>query len=205
MIRSNVINFLSCKVDNKSSVIAFYYCTFSDVVTLQTVSILGTILKQLLLPKSSLLDTLRSELSSAFQSGSGTPDRVELAILLNQVLKAYSEIYVIIDGVDECEKNVQNDILYAIEDMIELNQCTVKVWISSREDTDIMNGLRKYPSIHIAETKVTGDIENYVQTAVKSKLQSGELFIRDQTLEEEIISTLTTKSQGMYVSCGYLN
>ena len=185
--------------------VTFYYCTFSDVVTLQTVSILGTILKQLLLPKSSLLDTLHSELSSAFQSGSRTPDRVELAILLHSVLKAYSEIYVIIDGVDECEKNVQQDILYAIEDMIELNQCTVKVWISSREDTDIMNGLRKYPSIHIVETKVTGDIANYVQVAVKSKLQSGELFIRDQTLEKEIISTLTTKSQGMYVSCGYLN
>lgn len=199
ILTSNVINFLSSKVDNKSSAIAFHYCTFSEPITLQTVSILGTILKQLLLPKSSLLDTLYSELSFAFQINSQIPDAKDLAFALRSVLTSYSEVYIIIDGLDECEKDVQQDILYAIEKIIELDEYTIKVWISSREDTDIMNELKKYPSIHIAETKVAGDIANYVEVAVKAKLQSGELFIRDQNLEEEIISTLTTKSQGMFL------
>ena len=201
MIRSNVIDFLSSRVDNKSSTIAFYYCAFSDIVTLQTVSILGTILKQLLLPKSSLLDTLNSALSSTFENVSRSPDRKELTKLLGSVLEAYSQVYVIIDGLDECEKNVQQDVLYAINEIVQIPEHTVKVWVSNREDAEIKNTLKAYSCLYISEANVTGDIANYVEASVKSRLSDGDLLIRDPGLENEIISTLTAKSQGMCVLC----
>ena len=201
MIRSNVIDFLSSKVDNKNSTIAFYYCAFSDIVTLQTVSILGTILKQLLLPKSSLLDTLNSALSTTFENVSRSPDRKELTKLLGSVLEAYSQVYMIIDGLDECEKNVQQDVLYAISEIVQIPEHIVKVWVSNREDAEIRNTLKAYSCLYISEANVTGDIANYVEASVKSRLSDGDLLIRDPGLENEIISTLTAKSQGMCVLC----
>jgi hypothetical protein len=175
---------------------AYYHCTISDIRTLTTHAILGTVLKQLLLPKTSLLHALRSQIESAFLSDHHVPEKEELARLLWLVSKAFSQVYIIIDGLDECEKVVQQDILFAMDRVILLHPQT-KVWVASREDSEIKKGLEKHPYIKISEAHIAVDIVNFVQAAVAAKLCSGDLQIRDADLEDEIVSTLVTKSHGM--------
>jgi hypothetical protein len=109
-------------------------------------------------------------------------------------------VYIILDGLDECGKDVQQDILLAVNRLAHFHQTIVKVFVSTREDTQIANPLRGYPCVHMSEARLRGDIIQFVEETVKLKLHSGELLIRDPALEQEIISTLVTKSQGMYVS-----
>ncbi len=199
-ISSNVVDYLASKTDNQTSATAYYYCDFSEKQTLETVSILGTLIKQLMLPKTSLLETTGAQILRTYSDGIRSPSREELIDLLCSILAAYSLVYVMLDGLDECERDVQQDILLALNRLAHFGQTTVKVFISSREDAQIANALRGYPFVQMSEAKLRDDIVQFVEETVKSKLYSGELLIRDPALEQEIISTLVTRSQGMYVS-----
>ena len=125
------------------------------------------------------------------------PSREDLIKLLRSVLGLYSRTYIVIDGLDECGKDAQEDILFIVKTLASFDRAIVKVVVFSRESAYLSIVLKQYPCSHTSEAALTRDIVSFVKKTVESKLEAGELVIRNPTLKEEIISELVTKAQGM--------
>jgi hypothetical protein len=114
-----------------------------------------------------------------------------------------SQVYVVIDALDECPEQERGDILGFITGIVTAQiQCHVKVFVTSRKEMDINKafGDKHIPTIQIQSENVTADIETFAHSQVE-KLQAGKhgktLYIADDRLREKIIRTLATKAEGM--------
>lgn len=84
---------------------------------------------------------------------------------------------------------------------MESSTSLVKIFVSSRNDDDIVLRLEKLPNLWIEAADNAGDIERFVQKEVIRCKEDGDLFrgsVTDELLEK-IVSSLTTRSQGMFL------
>lgn len=110
-------------------------------------------------------------------------------------------IVIIIDALDECVPARRHEILEALDTIIHQSANLVKVFVSSRDDNDIVCRLANSPNIFIRATDNGEDIDRFVDTGINKSLQNRKLLsgcISDQ-MKEKIITILQNGAQGMYV------
>ena len=125
------------------------------------------------------------------------------ALLQRSILSAiesFPGLYVIIDGLDECEKEARRDAIALIEAILVHKKAAIKTFVSCREDEHILKSLDIYPCIDLSETMMATDINAFITGTVRSRVKSGELKIVSPALEGEIVAELITKAHGMWVS-----
>ncbi|SLM35735.1 P-loop containing nucleoside triphosphate hydrolase [Lasallia pustulata] len=194
ILASHVIDTLLGEIDPDDSAISYFYCEYSDSRTLETFNVFGSILKQLLSRKPMLPEQVATTIKQIYAEGMSMPSRDDLVKLLRSVLGLYSRTYIVIDGLDECGKDAQEDILFIVKTLASFDRAIVKVVVFSRENAYLSTVLKHYPCLHTSEAALTRDIVSFVKKTVESKLEAGELVIRNPTLKEEIISELVTKA-----------
>lgn len=176
--------------------VAYFYCDYADHRTLETCNILGTILLQLIRTKT-IPEPLMAMIRQSYEDGLRTPETRELIAIIGAAVELFPEIFIIIDGLDECKKNVWQDVLILIKDLIQKGTPCVKFFVSCREEDQILQGLAQYFHIQISTEAVSRDISAFIQGAVRSRLDSGDLRIYNPTLEKDITHKLEAKAQGM--------
>lgn len=176
--------------------VVYFYCDYADHRTLETCNILGTILLQLLRTKT-IPEPLIAMIRKSYEDGLRTPETRELIAIIGAAVELFPEIFIIIDGLDECKKNVWQDVLILIKDLIQKGTPCVKVFVSCREEDQILQGLAQYFHIQISTEAVSRDISAFIQGAVRSRLDSGDLKIHNPILEKDITHKLEAKAQGM--------
>ena len=118
--------------------------------------------------------------------------------------QTFQETILIIDALDECPKDDRHRILEFISKVIS-DLPRAKIFVTSRREADIVRAFEEggTPTIEIQAKNTEADISLYVNSEV-SRLRRGvhgkKLFLRDETLEADIIDTLTQESNGMWVS-----
>ena len=197
VLASHVVDTLLGEIDYEDSALSYFYCQYSDSKTLETFNVFGSVLQQLLSRKPTLPEEVASTIKQIYADGMSLPSREDLIELVRSVLSLYSRTYVVIDGLDECGKDAQEDILFIVKALASFNKAIVKVVVFSRENAHLSTVLKHYPCVHTSEAALTRDIISFVQATVESKLEAGELVIRNPALKEMIISELITKAQGM--------
>ena len=85
--------------------VVYYYCEYADQRTLQPINIFGTFLKQLY-AKHDIPEKIEEQILQAYAHGTRSPSTKELINILGQVLALRSRVVVVLDGLDECEKDV---------------------------------------------------------------------------------------------------
>lgn len=103
----------------------------------------------------------------------------------------------VIDGLDECGKDVIQQILNVIKRLAACQSSVVKMFISSRDDVRIIESLKKYPVLQASAVNISNDMEIYVKGAVRDRIESGDLIVRSPELEAVIIAELISKAHGM--------
>jgi hypothetical protein len=85
--------------------------------------------------------------------------------LLPDLLAACSLPHIMIDGLDECSEEDQKAILAELLALVQHSAATVRILISSREETHISRALQKVPTISLTEKKesVNADIREYLR------------------------------------------
>ena len=115
-----------------------------------------------------------------------------------------NEIFLVIDALDECPKVQRPAILKSLRGIVNHTR-HVKVFVTSRLETDIEEAFRQMKTgcVRIEARSVQRDIHHYV-TQETRRLRNGtdgrKLNLNNPALEDQIIETLTTKAEGMYVS-----
>src|SRR5262249_55319813 len=142
------VDTLSSNADGLALAVTFHYCDYADQNTLSTPSILGTIIRQLLL-NISIPEHIESSIVKAYGESIRTPERDEIVNILYSVLELYSKTYIILDGLDECSREVKEDVLFAIRKVVPLNTTVVKIFVSSRPEDRIVMALKGCPHISV--------------------------------------------------------
>ncbi|RDW66000.1 hypothetical protein BP6252_09635 [Coleophoma cylindrospora] len=128
--------------------------------------------------------------------------RLDLDEAIEAILELLSQnpATIVIDALDECDPQTRHELFYAFHRFIQESPTLVKIFISSRDDHDIVHRLSKVPSLYINTSDNSSDIENYVRSQVAKAISEERLLCGEvsQDLEEHIVQTLISKAQGMF-------
>lgn len=106
---------------------------------------------------------------------------------------------IILDALDECDPKRLPDMLKALQDILQRSSGLVKIFVSSRDDQDIVWRLKDYPNLEIDARKYHDDIVNFVQSEIELRIRDKDLLKGSITaaLKAKIIDGLIRKAQGM--------
>ena len=176
--------------------VVYYYCDFADQRTLQIDRILGTVLKQLL-PEDQFPKEIEPQVLKAYGHGQRTPGTQEIGDLFCSLLQLHPPAYVVLDGLDECERQPRQEVLNILKRVSALKNASVRTFISCRDEDELLRSLRLYPRIQLTAEALGGDIKFFVEGSVRSRIESGQLRIQIPELEYHIVRELVKKAHGM--------
>lgn len=196
-----------CDVDDRPQPV-YFYCSRSNQETTRSDprAILASLARQMsslkpgapILPPSLLL--YRRKEVDGFASGSISID--ESTNLIVSLTDYYAVSTIIVDALDECNPESRYQLLDALEDILQRSSGLVKIFVSSREEGDLVCELREYPSLRISSDKNSKDIELFVRTETTRLLKAGKLLRNSQAkddLKEKIMTRLLEGANGMSV------
>ncbi|KAL8947110.1 MAG: hypothetical protein Q9222_006572 [Ikaeria aurantiellina] len=198
VLTSSIVDALHLDSAVPKSSIAYYYCVYADQSTLQAERILGTLLKQFLVNGHIPLALERRipHANGRIDYSLSTSDLIDLICL---AIKQMSFAFVIIDGMDECESNTIKEISVLLRRLRNFDASTVRLFISCRQEDQMLRYLQGVPTIHVTSLALHQDIKTFVAGSVSSRILAGELKVRNPDLEKEIIDELVNKAHGMFL------
>jgi len=120
------------------------------------------------------------------------------------IAKTFNEVFLIIDGLDECSREKRHSALGFYSQLLN-SLPRAKIFVASRREQDISLAFEKLttPVIEVKAESVAEDIERYVVDEIELLLDGHNgkrLYVESEALRQEIVETLTSKAEGMYVA-----
>jgi len=183
------------KID--SIAIIYFYCNYQDVQRRSFLALGRSLLAQLLRYDESLLPFLYEKCVS---SGQVSLVSTQLcADILETCLKTIPKIYIVVDGIDECDFSERKSILSFFTPIIEGDDLPGKIraLFVSQDENDIRKLLRTASVLRLTDAHNKSDIESYAnQWSVQIQKKFG---LGDDT-RKYIQSTVSNGSDGMYTA-----
>lgn len=196
LFRSRVIDDLLVVSDSTKPRVVYHYFDYAEPRTLQGKHLFEAIVKQLIM--GGLVSAeIECQLRQSVIKEARVPGENLLQKSIFSTVEAFRGLYVILDGLDECENETRRDVTVLIEHLLAKNEAAVKIFVSCREDEHILRSLDVHPCIQLSEPMMATDIDAFITGSVRSKVRSGELRINSPALEEEIVAELVTKAHGL--------
>ncbi|RKL44968.1 hypothetical protein BFJ72_g3618 [Fusarium proliferatum] len=203
--RSSIVEKLS-QIRPPQQFVSFFFARFDDPLSLNAETIIRSCIQQLV--SAIEMDTLDQKVVSALdeqlsQARSALFSFDFLSDLCLSAAKAIKQWFIVIDGLDECSTDQQSKLLKFFQGIISRSDTTpnISVVFASRETCT--NAIRSiFPE---SQRVVTGlestsvDIDSYVDDIIMDKLSTGELVVSDPRLLKEILTTIASKEQGMFL------
>ncbi|RYP43646.1 hypothetical protein DL768_009821 [Monosporascus sp. mg162] len=90
--------------------------------------------------------------------------------LIVQLAGHYPTVTIILDALDECNPITRKDLLVTIESILRESSCLVKIFVSSRDDQDIVYKLQGYPNLELSSDRNSSDITNSIKQELRQKI-----------------------------------
>ena len=180
----------------------FIYCNYQESRT--TMTYIRLALKQLCRKIPSIPPKLHEVWERHYRNNS-QPKYDELHTIFLAIIPQFGRIFFVLDALDECNLDQRKDLCEFILGLVDtstgINQGIVKLFVTSRKESDIERAFqqRSIPTIEVKAANVDDDINIYVKAQIKLRLQDGSLRLRNMALKDKILSVLTSKAGGMYV------
>ena len=110
-------------------------------------------------------------------------------------------VTIFIDALDECCSGQRHELLGALDSLLERSAHLVKVFISSRDDVDIVLRLQKHSNIYINIYDNKDDINRFISAKIQ-KAQTDRRLLKglvSSELKTVITENLAMKAKEMYV------
>jgi KAP family P-loop domain len=122
-------------------------------------------------------------------------ESTEIILALTEI----NPVIIIIDGLDECDTSRRYELFKAFETIINESANLVKIFVSSRDDTDIVCNMEDSSNILINARDNSDDIHRFVHSEVERSIADKRLLngqVSDD-LKSHIIKTLVEGAEGM--------
>ncbi|KAL7266629.1 hypothetical protein RUND412_010821 [Rhizina undulata] len=201
VLASTVIDMFKNRMPTNHA-LAYFYCKYGEIVRQDPESILSTVVKQisLLSPHDFLPEVVISLYRKKRKNGVTRRLWLEESTeLISHLSKAFQQTVIIVDALDECKKETRYQLLIALKKLRSSTNGLIKVFITSRNDDDIVFQLTDEADVLIQPSDNSNDIERFVVAEVEKYISMGRLLRGRVRLElrETIIKTLTNGTDGM--------
>ncbi|KAI0107738.1 hypothetical protein GGR51DRAFT_514909 [Nemania sp. FL0031] len=193
ILATSVIDHLLTERWHPMSFVSFFFVCFDNQSSLDAETIFRSILRQRLgpdFPKE--VETRLKKLDLSFKLP-------EIINLLHTAFVSDTH-YIVIDGVDECEKASRQALLEGLSLLASLEP-GAKIFLSSRES--LSGEVRKFfPSLQHVSMDCAAmdlDIKSYIEDTINEKIDCEDLIVRDGNLPMEIKQALINGSNGMFL------
>jgi hypothetical protein len=192
--RSVVIDHLSHKVTDEDVVI-YGFCEFRNQQSINPVAILSTLFSDLLraYPRAIVPDF--DDLVEEERKRQSPPQTVARVLeLIRRAAKRFNRVYLVLDGLDECERHERSDLLEVLPTLA--SDDDFNVFVASHPEVDI-DGASPHADTISLEIH-TKDVESDIKLHIDHELQfRRELARLPEDLKDEIRLTLESKASGM--------
>lgn len=203
MLTSLVIEDLSTRFPvSQDTGVAFAYASYKDIDSSQNPK---TFISSFILQLSRQREGLMPELDafySANRKDARDPTFTTLRGLLLSILVHFNTVYIVFDALDEVEQRAE--LLKFLTELVpknnkaEVGKCAVKLFVTSRKERDIESRFCEASSIRIRATKVSADIDAYIQDELDRRIKNQQLHIQGiDNLKDKILQTLSRRADGM--------
>jgi len=161
-ISSLVVDWLCDKVRGRDIAVAGLYCDYLAQEQQSTTNMLGTILKQLL-ERTGIPEFVQQAFREGKRAFGGRAVRLsELVELLKKTIVSVPEVFICIDGLDECLPKNRLELLESLQDIVRASH-TVRIFLSGRPH--IRDEVERYftEAITMRIIPTVEDIERYLK------------------------------------------
>lgn len=202
MVIESMISSLEFKQSRQTAEpVIYFYCNRSESQRQDPAAIMRSIVKQMSLvwPGAGLPKPVVEAYNERAKSGLAAGHLVfqECVDLLILLLELYPRTTIIIDGLDESDPIERWRLLDALTAIMHTSTNSVKIFISSRDDTDIRLKLEGVPNLYIDAQDNMEDIERFIQREVRVTVGRRRLWRLPEALRSRIISVILGKANGM--------
>lgn len=142
-------------------------------------------------------EKIREQIEDDFGAANRQPSTSELVEdILVPLLATFSNVIIIIDGVDTCELREQAELWMHLRKV--LSNRHLRIAISSQDDTNVTGHMAGFLRIPIDDRLNAEDIDTYIENQLALKSGAGQIF-SDSALRTKVKQTIQGKAQGMYV------
>jgi len=183
--------------------VVYFYCKRDERDRQDPTKIMQSMVKQLSVqlpgygvPKS-VTDEYEEREKNAFSSRH--LNFQECQKLIVSLLDIYPQTTIAIDALDEIDRESRHPFLEALNTITQASKNLVKIFVSSRDDNDIILELEAVPNVYIDAADNAGDIERFIHREIDSSIKKRTLLhgMVDDRLKKKIISALIEKADGM--------
>jgi hypothetical protein len=193
-IRASIIDH-TLRLKQSHERVVYFFVEHESSESRKAETILRSFIRQLLDPlnvPSSIEAKLRAMRSQEYVR------REAWTALLGEVAKTFDSMHLFLDAVDECEAKEQLRILKELSSLASSNSC-LRIFLSGREG--LSSDVQKiFPNVrHISTTSdlAKSDIGIFVEGALQSRTEDGELIVGDMSILEEVRDRLVQHADGM--------
>ncbi|SLM39235.1 Ankyrin repeat-containing domain [Lasallia pustulata] len=190
--RSTVIDHLQRTYSTSNIGIAFMYCDYKEQEQQTPVNLISSLLQQLVEQQSSVPDEVRS-LWEEHTRRRTRPCLAECSRLLQSTASAFSEIFIVIDALDESSEITRDDLIAEIQKL----PSHLHLMATSRHNPNIeqlFNG-----SIQLEIQAHDADVKAYIRTQIDKRERLKKFVRADPRLQGMIETKLASKAQGMFL------
>ncbi|KAJ7589405.1 hypothetical protein C8J56DRAFT_784674, partial [Mycena floridula] len=198
ILSSIIVEHLRSAILQPKIAVICIYCDYRQQEAQTPIQLLGSVLKQLVQQHPVLSDHLLT-LHRTNLSRDAHPSTPELfAALQNEVL-LYSQVYIVVDALDECSENNKARELFFPNHHQGLWSLTdhVHLLVTSRDIPPISQEFGNTPKISIEAHKE--DLETYIRGRITTDNKLKKLVKDDSALAAEIIEQVILKAAGMFL------
>lgn len=176
--------------------LAYFYCDRNQTSRQEPVSVLRSFVRQLSTTRTG--DAMLPPLVCVYQQkkrtgfASGPLDMKECEDLLLRYVDTYPQTTLVLDALDECDQKTRKHLITALDRIVAQSSKPIKIFISSRPDSDIKDRFEIGPNVGIQATDNQDDIAKFVAAAIEDRRKK-----LSSKLKQDIVDTLLAKSLGM--------
>lgn len=189
-----MVDFLESDLPSQGIGLAFIYCNHKENQLQRKEYFLGAIVRQIVERRKVIPQEVRT-LFGKHRGKSTWPTCTEYLNLLHCLAKECSEVYIIIDALDECiDKDgrlIWSDLITTLKGSV----TNMRLLYTSRHIDDTAGTLSGSTRIDIHASEA--DIRTYVQGQLQSKPVLLQFCQEDPTLQNNILQEVVSKADGM--------
>ncbi|KAF5511721.1 Vegetative incompatibility protein HET-E-1 [Colletotrichum siamense] len=181
---------------SESIACAFFFCDYKVTATQNIEAIILAIVYQLGLQNGEAYQLLKYHYEEHHPVNGlpRQPSEAELMSMLHNILKIYSHVHLVIDGLDECGKYTA-DVVGALA-KIPRTSPNVSIALLSRDEEEVRHHLHEdFVSIEVAAHKQ--DITEYITAEIEERTRNGKLDLHDPELKADALTRLVDGANGM--------
>lgn len=196
VLLANIVDDLNLSTEKGQSTVAYFFCKYDVSESLQAQTIVGSLIRQLLSSISDL-GALANRCEDTQNKGG---DIEELLESLFQGFTSEQKVYLVIDGLDECNVAQKEILIHAIRKIQDTLKVRICASIREEADNSLQSITRQIRAVRVVSLPDDNpDIETFIETELEHRLIQGIMTVGDPTLILEIQDALLKGSQGMFL------